>query len=113
MTTSFDRLRPRTGGQSVGSPLHDAEGKRALFSTTPAERPPTPAVGAVTIECNRCGTERLLSPLAGLRALFPSLTLSVRFRTGDGLTRLGVGRGALVRCPTCSRPTWSNVTIQV
>jgi hypothetical protein len=114
MSASFDRVRPRTGAGRVGSALQDAEGKRALFSSAPTEQPVSPAPGAVTIECSRCGTERVLSPVAAARALLPSVPMSLRFGFGSQETRLGLGRsGVLLRCPTCRRASWSQVTIRL
>jgi hypothetical protein len=114
VTASFDRVRPRTGTGRVGSALQDAEGKRALFSSAPVEQPVSPAPGAVTIECSRCGAERVLSPVAAMRALVPSVPMSLRFGFGRQETRLGLGRsGVFLRCPACRRGAWSQVTIRL
>jgi predicted RNA-binding Zn-ribbon protein involved in translation (DUF1610 family) len=100
---------------SVSEPhVRDAQGKRALFSST--EQLTRPAAGGITIECSRCGETTALSPLAALRAAFPALHLSVRVRLGERDARIGVLRGrrygSLLRCPACGRPAWVRVTFR-
>ncbi len=113
----FDRLRPRAPEAEAqvarpGETRPDAEGKRALFS--PAEG--VPAGGSVSIECSRCGATTVLSPGQALRTLLPSLHLGVAFARRDGETQLGLTRRrypSLLRCPACSRPSWSRLTLRV
>jgi hypothetical protein len=116
----FDRLRPRVGAAEPGHPLppatavgRDAEGKRALFSATDPEAD-VPAVGAVFIDCSRCGERTQMSPVAAAWAAFPSLLLSVTIGRGDRESTLGLVRrshGAFMRCPACGRGSWTRLTI--
>lgn len=115
--TTFDRLRPREGaaGPSLRG-LHDAEGKRALFSSTSAE-PDRPNVGTVTVDCSRCAERTVMSPFGAVRAAVPSLLLSVGLGRGERESTLGlVSRrryGALLRCPACGRAAWTRLTLHL
>ena len=113
-TTSFDRVRPRPAAAepSITAP-RDAEGKRALFSTTEGG---VPGVGSVTLECSRCGERTVLSPMAAMRVAFPSLLLSVGVGHGDSETTVGLVRrhyGSLLRCPACRSLSWVRLTVRV
>lgn len=120
----FDRVRSRVGtvdrsgtrrvtaARPVG---RDAEGKRALFSSTGPDAD-VPSVGSVTIECRRCGDRTVMSPVAAARAAFPSLLLAVRVGRGDRESTIGLLRrrdGAFLRCPACGRGSWTRLTIRV
>jgi predicted RNA-binding Zn-ribbon protein involved in translation (DUF1610 family) len=110
---SFDRLRPRT--QTRVHPLHDAQGKRALFSSTDPDSA-RPQSGTVAVECSRCGERTLLSPFAALRAVTPSLLLSIGVGRGDHESTVGLTRrrhGAFLRCPSCGRPSWTRLSVHV
>jgi ribosomal protein S27AE len=123
-TNGFDRLRVRAGDAEPGHPVtpgspatvgRDAEGKRALFSATGPEAD-VPAVGSVTIECSRCGDRTVMSPIAAVRAAFPSFLLSVTIGRGDRESTLGWLRrdhGAFMRCPACGRGSWTRLTIRL
>jgi len=118
----FDRLRVRAGDAEPGHPSprntavgRDAEGKRALFSATDTEGG-VPAVGAVVIECSRCGERTQMSPVAAVRAAFPSLLLAVTIGRGEHESTLGLVRkhhGAFMRCPACGRGSWTRLTIRL
>ena len=120
----FDRLRVRAGDAEPGHPLtpgagttvgRDAEGKRALFSATD-QGPDVPTVGSVSIDCARCGERTVMSPIAAVRATFPSLLLSVQIGRGDKESTLGLFRrehGAFMRCPACGRGSWIRLTIRL
>ena len=118
----FDRLRTRAGAAEPGHPLppatsvgRDAEGKRALFSATDPEAD-VPAVGAVFIDCSRCGERTQMSPVAAAWAAFPSLLLSVTIGRGERESTLGLIRkdhGAFMRCPACGRGSWTRLTIRL
>lgn len=111
----FDRVRPRAGGAETVVPLtHDAEGKRALFSSTEADRPVTRS--GIAIDCARCGAHTLLTPAAALRAAFPAFHLSVVVRRGDKETNVGLLRrhyGSWLRCPACGRGSWVRLTVRL
>ena len=88
MTASrFDRLRPRIE-PAEPAPTLDAEGKRALFSSTEVARPG----GGIRIECSRCSQTTALTPTAALRAAFPALHLSVVIGHGERQTPIGLLR---------------------
>jgi hypothetical protein len=112
----FDRIRPRTPDvETTTARPRDAEGKRALFSATEGERD-LPGVGSISVECQRCGERTVLSPMAALRAAFPSLLLSVDVGHGDRESTVGLIRrryGALLRCPACRRPSWARLSVRV
>ena len=113
MTSSrFDRVRPRTAPGDP-APTHDSEGKRALFSSTDAVRPP----GSILIECSRCGRVTALTLTAALRAAFPALHLAVAVGHGERETTIGVLRrrrhGSWLRCPACGHGSWVRVTVRV
>jgi len=113
MTVSrFDRLRPRTEPVDP-APTLDAEGKRALFSSTEVTRPS----GGIVIECARCSQTTALTPTAALRAAFPALHLSVVIGRGERQTPIGFLRhrryGSWLRCPACGQGSWARVTIRI
>ena len=113
MTVSrFDRLRPRIEPTDP-APTLDAEGKRALFSSTEVSRPS----GGILIECSRCSQTTALTPTAALRAAFPALHLSVVIGRGDRQTAIGLLRGrrygSWLRCPSCGQGSWTRVTIRI
>ncbi|HET7309700.1 MAG TPA: hypothetical protein VFJ17_00080 [Mycobacteriales bacterium] len=115
-TGSFDRIRPRTAAvETPAVRTRDAQGKRALFSATEGERD-LPGVGSISVECQRCGERTVLSPMAAVRAAFPSLLLSVDVGHGDRESTVGLFRrrfGAYLRCPACKRPSWARLTVRV
>ncbi|CAO5182340.1 hypothetical protein FAIPA1_40205 [Frankia sp. AiPs1] len=96
----FERLRRREyrapgataapSGPAVG---RDAHGKRMLYSGVR----PMPASGAgLTVECSRCGGNRMLGAWQSFRVLTPSVHFPmVRSR-----------HFSLVRCPNCHRVSW-------
>lgn len=118
----FDRLRVRGGEAEPGHPVtpaatigRDAEGKRALFSATDPDAD-VPSIGAVTIDCSRCGERTVMSPVAAARAAFPSLLLSVNVGRGERESTVGLVRrdhGAFLRCPACGRGSWTRLTIRL
>jgi hypothetical protein len=98
--TDFDRLRPRQVGADDGAPAQtDNEGKRALFSTSE----PKPAFGSVTVECSACGETSVLSPSQAGRLLLTTVH-------APGLRRHHV---SWVRCPACSKRSWSRLKLRV
>ena len=112
----FDRIRPRTPAAETPTVRpRDAQGKRALFSATEGERD-LPGVGSISVECQRCGERTVLSPMAAVRAAFPSLLLSVDVGHGDRESTVGLFRrryGAYLRCPACKRPSWARLSVRV
>src|SRR3954453_23251241 len=105
MTTTFDRLKPRTSSEDAGSTLHDSEGKRALFSSN-APDADLPSNGSVGGECSRGGEVTVMSYVAALRAVMPSFVLSIGIGRRDQESTFGLLRrrhGALMRCPACGR----------
>jgi hypothetical protein len=115
-SAGFDRIRPRTPDvEAAAVRPRDAEGKRALFSATEGERD-LPGVGSISVECQRCGERTVLSPMAAVRAAFPSLLLSVDVGHGDRESTVGLIRrryGAFLRCPACRRASWARLTVRV
>jgi len=115
VTTTFDRLRPRTGTDAAGSTMHDSEGKRALFSSNAPEAE-LPSSGSVSVECSRCSEVTTMTPVAGIRAAIPSLVLSVGLGRNEGESTLGIFRryyGAFMRCPACGRGSWTRLTVRI
>jgi hypothetical protein len=99
-TASFDRLRPRQQQAATTlPPTTDNEGKRALFSTTA----PKPAFGSVTVDCASCGETSVLSPSQAGRLLLTTVHM-------PGVRRHHV---SWVRCPACSKRSWSRLKIQL
>jgi len=120
-TTSrgFDRLRARTPDVEPAlmvSPVgRDAEGKRALFSATDPEAD-VPSVGTITIDCARCGERTMMSPVAAVWSVLPSLVLSLGIGRGDKESTFGLFRrhyGAFLRCPSCGRGSWTRITVRL
>jgi hypothetical protein len=114
-TPTFDRLRPRTAAGDAGSSLHDSEGKRALFSSNAPEAE-LPSNGSVSVACSRCAEVTVMSPFAAIRAVIPSLVLSVGIGRRDQESTVGLLRrhhGVLMRCPACGRGSWTRLTVRV
>jgi predicted RNA-binding Zn-ribbon protein involved in translation (DUF1610 family) len=97
--SGFDRVRPRSPEpeDTPDTSAHDAEGKRALFSSVPT--PVTPQAGAVVVECSSCGEETPLTLGRLVRASVPSLHLPL----------LRKDHPSWLRCPACGRRTWVSV----
>jgi hypothetical protein len=112
----FDRIRPRTPTPDpTATAPRDVQGKRALFSATDGERD-LPGAGSISVECQRCGERTVLSPMAAVRAAFPSLLLSVAVGHGERESTVGLLRrhyGAYLRCPACRRPSWARLSLRV
>jgi hypothetical protein len=93
---------------------HDAEGKRALFSSSESD---LPTAGTIAVECSRCSQRTVLSPMAAMRAAFPSLVVGIGFGHGEHESTVGLFRrrrhGAFMRCPACQRPAWVRLTVRV
>ena len=114
-TPTFDRLRPRLVPDDAGSSLHDTEGKRALFSSNAPEAE-LPTTGSVSVDCSRCSESTVLSLPAAIRAVLPSLLLSIDIGRRDGDTTVGLVRrryGAFMRCPACGRASWARLVVRV
>lgn len=113
--SSFDRVRPREAVRPGGAGSYDPEGKRALFSATaPVSSRPGP--GSVVIDCSECLGHSVLSPLQGLRAVFPSVVLGLRLAHGESARSIGVrarGWSAWMRCPACQQRRWVRLTLTV
>lgn len=116
MSSDFDRVRPRSP-RSVGANGalgHDAEGKRALFSS--AAETASPGVGSALVECSRCDERTVLGLAQALRAALPSLHLGLRIGHGDDVRSVSLGKReypTYMRCPACGRPSWVRFTLQV
>ena len=114
MTVSkFDRVRPRTVVPEAPQ-SHDAQGKRALFSSTEGARPT--GGGAIQIECSRCNQVTGLTPTAAMRAVFPAFHTSITVARGSRQTTLGLLRrryGSWLRCPACGHGSWTRVTVRL
>jgi hypothetical protein len=116
MSSGFDRVRPRSP-RSVGQPKslgHDAEGKRALFSS--AAETASPGVGSALVECSRCHERTVLGLAQALRAALPSLHLGLRVGHREDVRSISVGKReypTYMRCPACGRPSWVRFTLQL
>jgi hypothetical protein len=115
VTSDFDRVRPRSPRPVSSSPVagHDAEGKRALFSSTVET---VPGMGSALVECSRCDERTVLGLAQAMRAALPSLHLGFRIGHGDDIrtfTLLKHDYPTYMRCPACGRPSWVRFTIQV
>jgi hypothetical protein len=116
MTSGFDRVRPRSP-RPVGPsrPIgHDAEGKRALFSSMPETI--VPGIGSALVECSRCEVSTVLGLAQAVRASFPSLHLGLRIGHGDDVRVVSLTKRdypTYMRCPACGRPSWVRFTLQV
>jgi hypothetical protein len=114
-SSGFDRVRPRSPRPVHAAPGvgHDAEGKRALFSSTEAS---APGMGSALVECSRCDESTVLSLARAMRAALPSLHLGFRIGRGQDVRSFSVLRHdypSYMRCPACGRPSWVRFTIQV
>jgi hypothetical protein len=116
MSTSFDRVRSRSGERATSSSsMHDIEGKRALFSSS-APEPERASLGSISVECARCAERTVLSPSAALRAAVPSLVLGIAVGRGDRESTISLRRsryGAYLRCPACGQRAWARLTIRL
>jgi hypothetical protein len=116
MTSGFDRVRPRSS-EPVTKPAassHDAQGKRALFSS--AADTASPGIGSALVECSRCEERTVLGLAQALRAAMPSLHLGIRLGLGEGVRSLNLVKRdypTYMRCPACGRPSWVRFTVQV
>jgi hypothetical protein len=102
-TEGFDRLRTRTPRATPpsGIEVRDADGKRALFSAS--VQPPLPAFGSATVECQSCGETSALSARQALRTAVPSLHLLFLKREYP----------SYLRCPACTRFSWTKVSLHI
>ena len=106
--SDFSRIPPAATAEDRPT-LHevqtDQEGKRALFSATPAQVPlESPAsFGAVVVSCSRCEESTVLTPAQALQLAVPSIHLPY----------LKKDHGSWMRCPSCSQRTWVSVEIQL
>ena len=58
----------------------------------------------------------MLSLPAAIRAVLPSLLLSIDIGRRDGDTTVGLVRrryGAFMRCPACGRASWARLVVRV
>ena len=98
----FDRLRRRSVDPPVAGAhprASDPLGRRALYSV--AEQPP--ALGAVEVECPRCGRTSVVTPRALVRLAVPSLHLPFLH-----------GRySSWLRCPACRVRTWVRLSLRL
>lgn len=102
----LDRVRPRTidlTGDIATAPteIRDADGKRALFSTT--VQPSAPAFGSVTVECAACGASSALSARQAVKTALPSFHLPFVRRDHP----------SWMRCPACNKYAWTRVSIHL
>lgn len=114
--SNFDRVRPRGPRLAGVTPDvgHDAQGKRALFSSS-AETA-SPSVGSALVECSRCDERTVLGLAQALRAALPSLHLGLRIGHGEDVHSVSMVKHdypTLMRCPACGRPSWVRFTLQV
>jgi hypothetical protein len=114
-SNGFDRVRPRAPRPTAHAPTqsHDAQGKRALFSSTETT---APGMGSALVECSRCDERTVLRLGKALRAAVPSLHLGLRFGRGDDVrsfTMLKHDYPTYMRCPACGRPSWVRFTVQI
>jgi hypothetical protein len=115
-SSTFDRVRPRT--PRAAGPTHeighDAEGKRALFSSAADTGPPS--VGSALVECSRCDERTVLGLAQAMRAALPSLHLGFRIGHGEDVRSVSMLKHdypTYMRCPACGRPSWVRFTLQV
>jgi hypothetical protein len=115
-TPGFDRVRPRSPDTATGNSdaSRDAQGKRALFSSTVDTVPPS--LGSVQVECRRCDERTVLGLTQAVRKAMPSLHLGVRVAHGEhahGVSVLKRDYVTFMRCPACRRPSWVRFTLQI
>lgn len=115
MSTGFDRVRPRSPRPVHTTPGsgHDAEGKRALFSSTETS---VPGMGSALVECSRCGESTVLGLARAMRAALPSVHFGIRIGRGQDVHSFSVLKHdypTYMRCPACGRPSWVRFTLQV
>ncbi|MFL6239571.1 MAG: hypothetical protein ACJ735_08815 [Actinomycetes bacterium] len=102
--SGLDRVRPRKPQASptaATTELRDQAGKRALFSLTPETA--TKVFGSVTVNCGSCGEESTLTPLQAVRAALPSFHLPILRREHP----------SYLRCPACSKFSWTRLSVQL
>jgi len=98
----FDRLRRRSVDPPAAGERPAASypmGRRALYSV--AEQPP--ALGAVEIECSRCGQTTVVTPRALVGLAMPSLHLPFLRRR----------HSSWLRCPACRTRTWVRLGLRL
>lgn len=105
-SSGLDRVRPRTvdlthDPAATPTEIRDADGKRALFSTT--VQPSSPAFGSVTVECVSCGASSALSARQAVKAALPSIHLPFIRRDHP----------SYLRCPACGKFAWTRVSIHL
>jgi hypothetical protein len=115
-SSNFDRVRARSPltPTMTAEQGHDAQGKRALFSS--AADTASPSVGSALVECSRCEERTVLGLSQALRAALPSLHLGVRIGHGEDVRSVSVLRQdypTYMRCPACGRPSWVRFTLQI
>jgi hypothetical protein len=117
-SSNFDRVRARSPLTSTPTTTteqgHDAQGKRALFSS--AAESAAPSVGSALVECSRCEERTVLGLAQALRAALPSLHLGVRIGHGEDIRSVSLLRRdypTYMRCPACGRPSWVRFTLQI
>jgi hypothetical protein len=106
--TDFSRIPPvhtADDRPTVNEVQTDQDGKRSLFSATPAQVPVDSAAsfGAVVVSCSGCDERTVLSPAQALQLAVPSFHLP--FIKKD--------HGSWMRCPSCKQRTWVSVEIQL
>jgi hypothetical protein len=116
VSSGFDRVRPRSPRPTATAPApgHDAQGKRALFSSSVETAPP--GMGSALVECSRCNERTVLGLGQALRVAFPSLHLGLRIGRGDEIRTVSLVKRdypTYMRCPACGRPSWVRFTIQI
>ena len=103
----FDRLRRRGAepaatepafGRGAASP-QDPQGRRSLFSVAQQ----APALGAVTVDCSRCGQTSVATPRQVVGWALPSLHLPLVKR----------GHPSWMRCPACGHRTWVRLGLRL
>lgn len=115
MSSEFDRVRPRSPRPvtSIAPVGHDAQGKRALYSSSADVT--RPGIGSVLVECSRCDERTVLGLGKAARAMLPSLHLGVRIGHRDDVRSVSVLKHdypTYMRCPACGRPSWVRLTLQ-
>lgn len=116
MSSNFDRVRPRSPRpvSHINPVGHDAQGKRALFSS--AAEGGRPGIGSALVECSRCDERTVLGLGKAVRAMLPSLHLGLRVGHADDVRSVSMLKHdypTYMRCPACGRPSWVRLTFQI
>ena len=101
MNSGFDRVRPRSPNAPAANASRRtarvSDGRQSLFSQGDRDG----SMGAVRVECSRCGVTSAVSPFHALRLATPSIHDPI----------LHHGHPSFVVCPACRQRSWVKLSL--